>query len=116
MDETVIQVQQSRYIGNDVNVIVPVFKTPEGLVIEFDSSINKNVNRSVSSLVIRLVGPIPYSSNKVVPYKYNATKIENGQEVPPPAANLVVSIADVMKATHTGRVFGPVSPKIMEGV
>lgn len=32
-DETVIRVQQSRYMGNDVNIIVPVFKTPERVVI-----------------------------------------------------------------------------------
>ena len=52
MDEGMIQIFQSRYLGDDVNVIVPVFKTPERVVIQFDSS--KNVrNRSVSPLVIR---------------------------------------------------------------
>lgn len=33
MDEGVIQINQSIDIGNDVNVIVPVFKTPERVVI-----------------------------------------------------------------------------------
>ena len=75
MDENVIQIQQSRDI-DDVNVIVPVFKTPERVVIQFDSSNNSNVNRSVSPLVIRLAGPVPYASDKVVPYQYNATMVE----------------------------------------
>ncbi|KAI5399014.1 hypothetical protein KIW84_064401 [Lathyrus oleraceus] len=77
MDENIIQIQQSRYMGNDVNVIVPVSKTPEQVVIQFDSS-NKSVNRSVMSLVIRLAGHVCYPSHKVVPYKHNATIIENG--------------------------------------
>ena len=68
MDENVIQVQQSRYMGNDVNVIVLVFKTPERVVIQFDSNNNNNIIISVSPLVIRLAGHVPYSSNKVVPY------------------------------------------------
>ena len=42
--------------------------------------------------------------------------IENGEEVPLPATNSVVSIADVMKVTHSGRVFGTVSPKVVKDV
>lgn len=42
--------------------------------------------------------------------------IENGQEVPLPTANSVVSIVDVVKVTRNSRVFGPVSPKVMEDV
>ncbi|KAI5395480.1 hypothetical protein KIW84_061884 [Lathyrus oleraceus] len=105
---------QSRYMVNDVNVIVPVFKIPERVVIQFDRS--RNVNRSVSLLVIQLASPIPYSSVKVVPYKYNSTMIENGKEVPLPVANSVVSIINVMKVTYSGRVFGLVSPKVVEDV
>lgn len=116
MDESLIQVNESRDWGNEVNVIVPVFKTPERVIIQFDSSNNNNVNRSVLSLVIRLVGPIPYASDKIVSYKYNATMIENGQEVPLPAVNSVVRIADVVKVTRSGRVFGPVPPRIVEDV
>ena len=51
-----------------MNLIVPVFKTPERVVIQFDSSNIHNVNRSISPLVIRVVGPIPYAYDKVVPY------------------------------------------------
>ena len=58
MDENVIQIQQSRDMGDDVNVIVSVFTTPELVVIQFDSS-NNIVNRSVSPLVIQLTGHIP---------------------------------------------------------
>ncbi|KAI5430266.1 hypothetical protein KIW84_034736, partial [Lathyrus oleraceus] len=88
-------------------------KTFERVVIQFDSNNNKNVNKSVSLLVIRLVGLVPYSSDKVVPYKYNATMIENGQDVPLPAASSVVSISNVVKVTHSGRVFGHVPPRIV---
>ncbi|KAI5419580.1 hypothetical protein KIW84_043664 [Lathyrus oleraceus] len=102
-------------MGNNVNVIIPVFKTPERLVIQFDSS-KRYDNRSVSSLVIRLAGPVPYASDKVVPYKFNATMIENGQEVPFPVTNSVLSIVDVVKVTRSGRVFGPVPPKVVEDI
>ncbi|XP_050889001.1 uncharacterized protein LOC127094184 [Lathyrus oleraceus] len=93
-----------------------VLKTPEWVVIQFDNSSSKNVNRSVSPLVIWLAGPVPYSSDKVVMYKYNDTMTENGQEVPLLAGNSIVSIADVVKVTCGGRVFGPVSPRVVEDV
>ena len=64
-----------------MNVIVPVFKTPKPVVIQFNSSSNNNVNRSVSLLVIWLAGPVPYAIDKVVSYQHNATMLENGQEV-----------------------------------
>ncbi|KAI5408702.1 hypothetical protein KIW84_054512 [Lathyrus oleraceus] len=80
MDEGLIQICQSREI-DDMNVMILVFKTPKWVVIQFDGSSNNNVNRLVSLLVIRLVGPIPYTSDKAIPYQYNATMLENGQEV-----------------------------------
>ncbi|KAI5421776.1 hypothetical protein KIW84_045275 [Lathyrus oleraceus] len=115
MDENVIQILQSRDI-DDVNVIVPVFKTPEQVVIQFDSSSSNNVNRSVSPLVIRLAGPVSYASDRAVPYQYNATMIENGQEVPLPMTNSVVNIADIAKVTRSDRVFGPVFLKDVKEV
>ncbi|KAI5436104.1 hypothetical protein KIW84_022520 [Lathyrus oleraceus] len=57
------------------------------------------------SLVIRLAGPIPYASDKFVPYQHNATMVENGQEIPLPVASSVVNIVDIAKVTHSGRVF-----------
>lgn len=93
---------------------MPVFKTPERVVIQFGSSNNNNVNRSVSQLVIRLTAPVPYASDKVVPYQYNAIMIENGREVPLPVADSVVNIIDIAKVTHSGRVFGPVFSREVE--
>ena len=115
MDEGMIQIVQSRHVDDDVNVIVPVFKQQEWLVIQYGSNNNNNVSqRSISLLVIRLAGPVPYSSDKVVPYQYNATMIKNNQEVPLPTTSSVVSIADVMKVTRNGRLFGPVFPENKE--
>ncbi|KAI5425579.1 hypothetical protein KIW84_031404 [Lathyrus oleraceus] len=89
MGEGMIQICQSRHVDDDVNVIVPVFQQPERLVIQYDSSSNKNVsNRSVSPL--------------------------NGQEVPLPTTSSVVSITDVTKVTRNGRVSRPVVPESKE--
>ena len=90
MDENVIQIQQSRDI-DDVNVIMLVFKNPERVVIQFDSSNNNNVNKSVSLLVIQLTDPVSYTYDRAVPYQYNATMVENGQEVPLLVADSVVN-------------------------
>ena len=62
------------------------------------------------------MGLVPYSSDKDVPYKYNVTMIENGQEVPLPVAYSVVDIADVAKVTRSGRVFSLVFLKVVEDV
>ncbi|KAI5411921.1 hypothetical protein KIW84_056841 [Lathyrus oleraceus] len=97
-----------------MDVIVPVFKTPKREVIKPDISSSNNINRSVSSLVIRLAGPVPYASDRDVPYQYNATILENGQEVSLPTTNSVVNIVDIAKVTCSGRVFGPTFPK--EGI
>ena len=115
MDETVIHIQQSRDIY-DVNVIVSVFKTPKRVVIQFDRSSSNIVNRSILPLVIRLAGPVPYASDRDVPYRYNATMMENGQEVPLPTTNSVVNIADIVKVTRSSCVFSPVFPKDVEDV
>ena len=55
------------------------------MVVQYDNS--KGSNGSVLPLVIRLAGPVPYASNK------------DGQKVPLPATNSVVSIIDVVKVT-----------------
>lgn len=62
-------------------------------------------------MVIRLAGPTPYEYDKVVPYKYNATMIEDDKEVPIPALPAVVNIADVSGGTQSGRVIAAASPK-----
>ena len=62
-----IQIVQYLHVDDDVNVIVPIFKQQERLVIQYDNNNNNNVsNGSISPLVIRLAGPVPYSSDKVV--------------------------------------------------
>ncbi|KAI5402948.1 hypothetical protein KIW84_050517 [Lathyrus oleraceus] len=106
-------IYSSRDIDNG-NVIFLVFKTPERVVIQFNSSSNNNANRSVLLLVIRLAGPVLYASDRVVTYQYNATMLEDGQEVPLPTTNSVVNIVDIAKVTRSSRVFGLVFPK--EGI
>ncbi|KAI5444277.1 hypothetical protein KIW84_012779 [Lathyrus oleraceus] len=78
-----------------------LFKTHEQVVIQYDNI--KISDISVFLLVIRLADPIPYASDKAVPYKYSATMIKDGQEVPLPAGNSVVSIADVVKSGESSR-------------
>ncbi|XP_050889412.1 uncharacterized protein LOC127094649 [Lathyrus oleraceus] len=112
VDEGPIHIHQARNQDDDVNVIVPVFKTPQQAVIHYDSS--KRSNRSVSSLVIWLAGPVPYESDKDMPHKYDATMIKDGQEVPLPAATSVMSIIDIVKVTRSGRELGMVFSKAVE--
>ena len=58
-----------------MNVIVPYFSVLAPIEIEYCSY------PVVSPVVICLSGPVPYESDKVVPYKYNATILEDGVEV-----------------------------------
>ncbi|XP_050897690.1 uncharacterized protein LOC127104546 [Lathyrus oleraceus] len=60
--------------------------------------------------------PVPYEYDKVVPYKYDATMIKDGQKVPLSATYLVVRIADIFTVTRSGRVFIPVFPKAVENI
>ena len=62
----------------------------------------------VTPLVISLPGPVPYKSDKVVPYKYNATVLEDGVEIPILPMPDVANIADNSRVTRSGRVFAPV--------
>ncbi|XP_050890777.1 uncharacterized protein LOC127096223 [Lathyrus oleraceus] len=82
---------------NEVNVIVPQFNDSEPIQITYDSR-----KTSVTPLVINLPGPVPYLSDKVVPYKYNATMTENGKDVPLPS---IINIADVSRVTRSGHIF-----------
>lgn len=66
MDEGMIHIHQDRNPDDDANVVVPVFKTPERVVIQYDSS--KRRNRFALPLMKRLAGPVPYTYDKVVPY------------------------------------------------
>ena len=67
---------------------------------------------SVTSLVICLPGPVPYQSEKAIPYKYNATMMEDGKEVPLPS---VVNITDISRVTRSGRVFNKGAEEVPVG-
>ncbi|GAU10455.1 hypothetical protein TSUD_419240, partial [Trifolium subterraneum] len=87
--------------GNgEVFVIIPEFDIPEHIEVAYNSQ-----RSIVTPLVISLPGPMPYISEKAIPYKYNATMIENGREVPIPALPPSVNIAEVSRVTRSGRVF-----------
>ena len=64
------------YVEEGVNVIVPCFDALAHFKVEYHSK------PAITPLVIILPGPVPYKSDKVVPYKYNATILEDGVEVP----------------------------------
>lgn len=68
----------------------------------------------ISLLVIRLAGPMPYESDRAVPYKYNATMLEDGKEVHIPSFSSVENIANVSDVTRNGRVFASAAPKRIE--
>ncbi|KAI5444202.1 hypothetical protein KIW84_012721 [Lathyrus oleraceus] len=71
-------------------------------------------NRNVSpSLVIKPAGPVPYTSEKAIPFCYSAVVVEDGKEVPLPSTS-VVNIADVSGLTRSGRVFSaPPKPHVV---
>lgn len=60
------------------------------------------------------MSPTPYESDKVVPYKYNATMLEDGKEVPIPSFSSVVNITYISGVTQSGRVFAFAAPKRIE--
>ncbi|XP_050896594.1 uncharacterized protein LOC127103370 [Lathyrus oleraceus] len=112
LDQNLIQIRRDRdQDEHEVNVIVPRFNIPEPVVIELNGQ--KSI---VSSFVIFLAGPTPYESAKVVPYKYNATMLEDGKEVSIPYFSSIVNITYVSGVTRSGRVFAAATPKRTEDV
>ncbi|KAI5395482.1 hypothetical protein KIW84_061886 [Lathyrus oleraceus] len=99
LDQGVIEILQNRD-EDEVNVISPVFRLPEPVVVRYDGSKQK----ASPTLIIKPAGPVPYSSDKAVPYRYNAVALEDGKEVPLPST-YVTSIFDVSGLTRSGRVF-----------
>ncbi|KAI5394883.1 hypothetical protein KIW84_061490 [Lathyrus oleraceus] len=100
LDEGVIEILQNRDADDEVNVISPVFRIPEPVVIRYDD----NKQKASPSLIIKPAGPVPYSSDKAIPFRYNAVALEDGKEVPLPSTS-VVNIVDVSSLTRSGRVF-----------
>ncbi|XP_039685658.1 uncharacterized protein [Medicago truncatula] len=81
--------------------------TPEGpLEVFYDSR-----KSTITPLVICLPGPLPYASEKAIPYKYNATMIEEGREVPIPPLSSVDNIVEDSRVLRNGRVVPIVFPK-----
>ena len=102
----------------DVCVITLQISELKRVEILFDSrqtrpthieSIYNDQKDSTTPMVICLPGPVPYQSEKAVPYKYNATMIENGKEVPLPS---IVNITDVSRVTRSGRIFNRNTEKV----
>ncbi|XP_050920329.1 uncharacterized protein LOC127137967 [Lathyrus oleraceus] len=102
LDQGLIQV--SRQVSSpesqeqEVNVIIPCFNIPEKVEIAYHSR---------EPVVICPPGPMPYTSDKAVPYRYAATIIENGKEVEIKTLASVTNIAANSRMTRSGRVFAP---------
>lgn len=78
---------------DEVIAITPLINKVEPMEFKHDSRKTTTI-----LLVIFLQGPIPYESEKVVPYKYNITMMEDGKEVPLPH---VVKIVDISRVTRS---------------
>jgi hypothetical protein len=91
---------------DDVFVIMPEFNIQERVEMAFNSQ-----KPTTAPLVICLPGPLPNASSKAIPYMYNATMIEDGQEIPMPTLPTSINIAEVSRVTRSGRVFPAVSQK-----
>ncbi|KAI5386035.1 hypothetical protein KIW84_072563 [Lathyrus oleraceus] len=109
LDQGMIEVLQNRN-EDEVDVISPVFRIPEHVIVKYDG----NKKKVSPSMIIKPAGPVPYSSDKVVPYRYNTVMLKDGKEVSLPST-YVVSISDVSGVTRSGRVFS-VPPKPHEDV
>ena len=92
----------SKFSEEGVNVIGPCFSNSSVVKIEYYSK------SFVSQVVICFPGPILYKSNKVIPYNYNATILEDGVEVPIQPLSNVKNIVKASRVTCSGRVFVPV--------
>ena len=97
-----IDLLSTNYVEEGVNVIVPYFGAPTHLEVEYH---RKPV---VTPLLISLPGPVPYELDKAVPYKYNATILEGGVEIPIQPMHNVGNIDENNRMTHNGRVFAPI--------
>ncbi|KAI5433916.1 hypothetical protein KIW84_020958 [Lathyrus oleraceus] len=107
LDHGVIEILLNRD-EDEVNVISPVFRIPEPVIVRYDGSMKK-----VSpTLIIKPAGPVPYSSDRVVPYRYNTVALEEWKEVLLPSTS-VTSISDVSGMSRSGRVFSaPPKPHV----
>lgn len=105
IDQGVLSVEKKK---EEVCVIIPEFHIPKKLEVEVKKS------EAVSPLIICLPGPVPSSSQKAVPYRYNATMVQDGKEVPIPTA--VSNIADSSRVLRSGRIFPTVVPPVKANI
>ncbi|XP_050889657.1 uncharacterized protein LOC127094942 [Lathyrus oleraceus] len=102
LDQGLIQI--SRQVSSpesqeqEVNVIIPCFNILEKVEIAYHPR---------EPVVICPPGPMPYTSDKAVPYRYAATIIENGKEVEIKTLASVTNITANSRMTRSGRVFAP---------
>ncbi|GAU51898.1 hypothetical protein TSUD_416830, partial [Trifolium subterraneum] len=92
--------------SEDVCVIVPEFNASDRLEMIYNSG-----EPTVNPLVICLPGPMPYTSLRVVPYRYDATMLQDGEEIPIPPLISVDNIADNSKILRSGRIL----PGVVQG-
>ncbi|GAU51875.1 hypothetical protein TSUD_416600 [Trifolium subterraneum] len=85
--------------SEDVCVIVPEFNASDRLEMIYNSG-----EPTVTPLVICLPGPMPYTSLRAVPYRYDATMLQDGVEIPIPPLISVDNIADSSKILRSGRI------------
>ncbi|GAU10257.1 hypothetical protein TSUD_418800 [Trifolium subterraneum] len=85
--------------SEDVCVIVPEFNVSDCLEMIYNSG-----EPTVTPLVICLPGPMPYTSLRAVPYRYDATMLQDGVETPIPPLISVDNIADNSKILRSGRI------------
>lgn len=89
-----------------VCVVIPEFNILERTEVTFNSE-----RPAVTPLVICPPGTMPYASEKVIPYKYNATMIEDGREASIPPLTCVGNITNNSRVLRNGRVIHVVFPK-----
>ncbi|GAU39246.1 hypothetical protein TSUD_396930 [Trifolium subterraneum] len=85
--------------SEDVCVIIPEFNVSDRLEMIYNSG-----EPTVTPLVICLPGPMPYTSLRAVPYRYDATMLQDGVETPIPSLISVDNIADNSKILRSGRI------------
>ncbi|GAU10130.1 hypothetical protein TSUD_421320 [Trifolium subterraneum] len=85
--------------SEDVCVIVPEFNVSDRLEMIYNSG-----EPTVTPLVICLPGPMPYTSLRAVPYRYDATMLQDGVEKPIPPLIYVDNIADNSQILRSGRI------------
>ncbi|GAU51805.1 hypothetical protein TSUD_415930 [Trifolium subterraneum] len=92
--------------SEDVCVIVPEFNASDRLEMIYNSG-----EPTVTPLVICLPGPMPYTSLRAVPYRYDATMLQDGVETPIPPFISMDNVADNSKILRSGRIL----PGVVQG-